>query len=125
MQIIYPPLVEEYFNYQRHKTKENLDKSSVYQDMVVAGLITETGMPTKEALEKGMIKDFYEEEDLSFSDFLNLYPVFSDYDTTVFQKIAGFWENTLEFKTALLADLAAKNFDYDEALQIQMYLADR
>lgn len=125
MQIIYPPLVEEYFNYQRHKTKEALDKSLVYQDMVAAGLITETGMPTKEALAKGMIKDFYEEEYLSFPEFLALYPVFANYDKALFQQIAGFWEITLDFKTELLAALAAKSFDYDETVQIQMYLAER
>ncbi|BCA86284.1 hypothetical protein EsVE80_18070 [Enterococcus saigonensis] len=125
MEIIYPPLVEEYFKYQQGKRNFLLEKSKVYKDMVVTGLITETGMPTEKALESGMIKDFYEEKNLSFADFLVLYPIFTNYDPTLFQQIDGFWEITLDFKNELLQTLADDKLDYDEALQLQMYLEER
>ncbi len=125
LQIIYPPLVEDCFNYQQEKNGILLEKSQIYKDMVAAGLITQTGMPTESALENGMIKDFYEEKDLSFEDFLALYPIFINYDADLFQQIDGFWEITLDFKNELLQALAANVFDYDETLQLQMYLEER
>ena len=125
LQIIYPPLVEDCFNYQQEKNGILLEKSQIYKDMVAAGLITQTGMPTESALENGMIKDFYEEKDLSFEDFLALYPIFINYDADLFQQIDGFWEIPLSMKEQLLQDLSEEVFPYDEKIQLEEYLADR
>lgn len=126
MEIIYPPLVEESINFHlKERSKEISDKAEMYQLMVERGIISETGEPTPEAIEKGWVKDFYEAEDLSLEDFLTLYPIFNKYDLTDFQLIDGFWEIPVELKETLLKELDSDKFDYDETQQITEYLSDR
>lgn len=126
MEIIYPPLVEESINFHlKERSKEISDKAEMYQLMVERGVISETGEPTPEAIEKGWVKDFYEAEDLSLEDFLTLYPIFNKYDLTDFQLIDGFWEVPVELKETLLKELDSDKFDYDETQQITEYLTDR
>lgn len=86
--------------------------------------ITETGLPTEEAIAKGWIKDYYENENLSFDEFLALYPVFETYDPDAFQLIDGFWEIPLRLKNELEAGLASHCYDYDQQTQIKEYLAE-
>ena len=38
--------------------------------MVERGIITETGLPTQQAIENGLVKDYYEDQGLSFDEFL-------------------------------------------------------
>lgn len=125
MEIIYPPLVEQGFSYHLKTLGEKLDKSELYRGMVKQGIITETGSPTQRALDQGLVKDFYEEENLSFAKFIEIYPVFQRFDQELFQLIDGFWEVPVTFKETLQSLLQDDQLDYDEALQIQEYLADR
>lgn len=126
MNIVYPPLVEESLSYHfADKKLEIEDKVAMYQNMLEAGVIDEHGLPTKEALEKGWVKDFYEEENLSFDDFLALYPVFKSYDKRNFHLIDGFWEIDLSFKEALINKVQSENMGYDDILQITEYLSER
>ena len=39
-----------------------------YRSMVER-IITETGLPTQQAIENGLVKDYYEDQGLSFDDF--------------------------------------------------------
>ena len=43
--------------------------------MVERGIITETGLPTQQAIENGLVKDYYEDQGLSFDEFLRIYPI--------------------------------------------------
>ncbi|EGO7791415.1 hypothetical protein FKJ74_003005, partial [Enterococcus faecalis] len=70
MNIIYPPLVEQSFQFYQDYEQERYDKSELYRIMVMKNIINENGTPTEEALKKGLVKDFYEEYDLSFEEFL-------------------------------------------------------
>lgn len=126
MEIVYPPLVEQSVEYHLHSREyESVSKADMYRSMVENGIITENGLPTDYALENGWIKDFYEDENLSFEAFLQLYPVFKAYDPDSFQKMDGFWEILLPLKEELLQGITEDKFDYDEKIQIEEYLADR
>jgi len=126
MNIIYPPLVEESLSYHFSDNKIVLeDKVLMYQSMIEAGVIDEQGFPTKEALEKGWVKDFYEKEQLSFDDFLALYPIFKSYDKRNFYLIDGFWEISHSFKETLIKDIQSEKMGYDDILQITEYLSER
>ena len=126
MNIIYPPLVEESLSYHFSDNKIVLeDKVLMYQSMIEAGVIDEQGFPTQEALEKGWVKDFYEKENLSFDDFLALYPIFKSYDKRNFHLIDGFWEISHSFKETLIKDIQSEKMEYDDILQITEYLSER
>ena len=73
MEILYPPLVEQGLKYYLETTKQALDKSTFYRSMVEKGIITETGLPTQHAIENGLVKDYYEDEGLSFDEFLKIW----------------------------------------------------
>lgn len=126
MEIIYPPLVEQSVKFHLHGSKqETIDKAEMYRSMVERGILTENGLPTDYALENGWVKDFYEEEHVSFETFLEIYPIFKNYDIHLFQMVDGFWEIPVNLKEELLQQLAENKFDYDETIQIKEYLADR
>ncbi|WP_270720930.1 hypothetical protein [Enterococcus faecalis] len=105
MNIIYPPLVEQSFQFYQDYEQERYDKSELYRIMVMKNIINENGTPTEEALKKGLVKDFYEEYDLSFEEFLKLYPVC--------------------LKEELILLLNDKDCDYDVRIQIQQFLEER
>ncbi|OJG88509.1 hypothetical protein RV16_GL000251 [Enterococcus saccharolyticus] len=88
----------------------------MYRSMVEKGIITENGLPTPYTLENGWIKDFYEEENLSFESFLAMYPIFEQYDQELFKLVDGFWEIPVTLKRELLQELDSGNFDYDEKI---------
>jgi hypothetical protein len=97
----------------------------MYSLMVKKGILLETGEPTQEAIEKGWVKDFYEEENLTLEEFLKIYPIFHTFALDSLQLIDGFWEITLELKEELINRLRADDLTYDEKLQIREYLAER
>lgn len=117
MEIIYPPLVEEGLKYYLEKTKQSLDKSTFYRSMVEKGIITETGLPTQHAIENGLVKDYYEDEGLSFDGFLKIYPVFEEYDEEVFQCINGYWEIPVDMKENLISQLESGELTFDAIQQ--------
>lgn len=125
MKIIYPPLVEQGFKYYLETTKQSLDKSSLYRSMVEKGIITENGLPTLQAIETGLIKDYYENEGLSFTEFLKIYPLFEEYDENLFQCIDGYWEIPIDMKEHLVLQLESDELTFEEIQQIETYLEDR
>lgn len=52
MNIIYPPLVEQSFQFYQDYEQERYDKSELYRIMVMKNIINENGTPTEEALKK-------------------------------------------------------------------------
>lgn len=119
MKIIYPPLIEDghvYFNKQ-------VSKAEIYQTLVAKGIIDETGAPTQAALQKGLVKDFYEGEHLTFSEFLMLYPIFNGLSELSFKQIEGFWELPLTAKTQLAH--IYPHLNYDQQQQLDMYFSER
>lgn len=125
MEIIYPPLVEEGLKYYLETTQQSLDKSTFYRSMVERGIITETGLPTQQAIENGLVKDYYEDQGLSFDDFLRIYPIFEEYDEKLFQCIDGYWEIPVDMKENLVSQLESGELTFEDAQQIQAYLEDR
>lgn len=125
MEIIYPPLVEQSFQFYQGSEEHEYSKSELYRSMVENRIIHENGSPTREALENGLIRDFYEEQNLAFEDFLAIYPYFEAYDPSIFQLIDGFWEIPLTLKNELLEKVEAGTISYDEKVQIEEFLEDR
>lgn len=126
MEIIYPPLVEDSLAFHLANQEVSLvDKAEMYSLMVKKGILLEIGEPTQEAIEKGWVKDFYEEENLTLEEFLKIYPIFHTFDLDSLQLIDGFWEIPLELKEELINRLRADDLTYDEKLQIREYLAER
>ncbi|MBO0481049.1 hypothetical protein [Candidatus Enterococcus courvalinii] len=125
MNIIYPPLVEQSFQFYQRKNSGDLSKTALYRSMVANQIITENGHPTAEAIERGFVRDFYEEQDLSFEEFLAIYPIFTAYETELFQKIDGFWEIPVSLKNELMIQLEQGKFSYDEQVQVEAFLSER
>ncbi|WP_251867742.1 hypothetical protein [Enterococcus malodoratus] len=125
MKIIYPPLVEQSFQFYQANDEQEYSKSELYRSMVENHIIYENGAPTPEAIEQGLVRDFYEEPNLSFQDFLTIYPIFQSYDSTLFQRIDGFWEIPLDIKNELLGKLVLDEISYDEKIQIEEFLENR
>lgn len=127
MNIIFPPLVEEGYHFYAAKdnASDSLEKSRLYKAMVKKGIITQTGAPTPYAIENGLVKDYYEAENLDFSEFLDLYPIFKSYDAALFKQIDGFWEIPVSFKEDLMERLSEGDLTYDEKVQLQSYILER
>lgn len=81
--------------------------------MVMKNIINENGILIEEVFKKGLVKDFYEEYDLFFEEFLKLYLFFNNYDFDYFQKIDGFWEVFVCLKEELILLLNDKDCVYD------------
>lgn len=123
MEIIYPPLVEEGLKYYLETTQQSLDKCTFIVRWQ-RGIITETGLPTQQAIENGLVKDYYEDQGLSFDDFKNL-SNFEEYDEELFQCIDGYWEIPVDMKENLVSQLESGELTFEDAQQIQAYLEDR
>lgn len=62
MNIIYPPLVEQAYQWAIDQGL-NVTKDEVYRMQVEQGLITETGEPTQEALNEGLVSSYQQKHD--------------------------------------------------------------
>lgn len=126
MNIIYPPLVEEAIQfYCPNQELTFSEKAGIYRELLAKEIILPNGQPTPKALRNGWVKDYYEEEKLSFTEFLELYPLFAAYDEGLFVQVQGFWEIPMEVRTDLLAKLQDPYCSYEEKIQIEAYLSDR
>ncbi|KRL01732.1 hypothetical protein [Liquorilactobacillus capillatus] len=124
MQIIYPPLVEQGFDFFRQENPA-LTKAEVYKTLVENKILDETGAPTSLALDLGWVKEFTEDQDLDFTDFLEIYPIFEHYDSTHFKKIEGFWEVDRALRHKIKEQLDAGFFDSDEEEQLEAFFNAR
>lgn len=124
MEIIYPPLVEQCYK-AFHKDSEQLTKSDVYISLVENNILTENGLPTQHALDIGWVKEFTEEQDLDFEEFLNVYPVFKQFDEQSFIQIDGFWEISQTLKKELIQKIKQGIFNHDDRIQLESFLGAR
>jgi hypothetical protein len=124
MPIIYPPLVEEAYQYQKQMNPE-ISKAEIYQYMYQKGLIDQTGQPTQEALQAGYIKEYTETLDLDYSEFLAIYPVFVQFPSTHFKRIDHFWQIDQELQAEILIGIRENQFTEDELIDLSAYFDDR
>jgi hypothetical protein len=124
MVIQYPSLVEEAYWYQK-KFDPTVTKAEIFQHLYQKGLIGPTGEPTKEALDLGYVKDYTEALDLTYTDFLALYPVFARFSADHFKKIDHFWEMDRTLQEEILGEVEANQFTEDELIDLSAYFEDR
>lgn len=80
-----------------------LDKYDVYLSLLDQGVIDQDGQLLPHALEKGLVLEADEVANLSFEEFLNLYPFFKRFNSKHFKLIDGYWE---------LDDLVIKQIEF-------------
>lgn len=124
MVIYYPSLVEEAYWYQK-KVDPTVTKAEIFQLLYQKGLIGPTGEPTKEALAAGYVKDYTEALDLTYTDFLTLYPVFVRFSADHFKKIDHFWEMDRTLQERILGEIETDQFTGDELIELSAYFEDR
>ncbi|MBE9908903.1 hypothetical protein [Enterococcus casseliflavus] len=121
MNIIYPPLVEQCYE-KFFKGDDKVSKAEVYQFLIYNQFININGSATKIAIDNQWIQEYVEEPNLSFEEFLVIYPVFKNFDQSLFQLINGFWEISSTQKNVLNKMIDSDWFSYEEKLQIQAFL---
>ncbi|MUN91035.1 hypothetical protein [Enterococcus gallinarum] len=124
MMIQYPSLVEEAYCYQK-KVDPTVTKAEIFQLLYHKGLIGPKGEPTKEALDSGYVKDYTESMDLTYTDFLILYPVFARFSADHFKKIDHFWEMDRTLQERILGEVEMNQFTEDELIDLSAYFEDR
>ncbi|MFC6465125.1 hypothetical protein ACFP65_09135 [Marinilactibacillus sp. GCM10026970] len=124
MNIIYPPLVEQCYKAFKEENKD-LQKADVYTMLIENNILTENGMPTEHAIKTGWVKEFTEELDLTFEEFLKVYPIFAEFDKESFAFIDGFWEITKELREDIVEGLQHNKFEHDERIQLESFLSAR
>lgn len=119
MQIIYPPLVEQAFQFITSQGIETT-KDQLYKKMVEDGLLTETGDPTKKAIDQGIV-DVYQQKHETLKEFKNEYPIFKDYGKSEFTQQNGIWYISQKIIKDVQAILDTNDCDVDTFNQIQTY----
>ena len=123
--IIYPPLVEQAVTeLAAGEPITAAYQAQVYRALVKDQIIDEFGNPTQQALQQGWVTEVVEKSDLTWREFIELYPVFGNFAED-FKKLDGFWEVTLEFKIFLIHELKGAAFTEIEKQQIQDFLGGR
>lgn len=119
LQIIYPPLVEQAFQFI---TSQGIKatKDQLYKQMVEDGILTETGGPTKKAIDQGIVA-VYQQKHETLKEFLRDYPIFKGYTTSEFTQQDGIWYVSQKVIKDIQAILDANDSDIDTFNQIQTY----
>ncbi|AZP03607.1 hypothetical protein [Jeotgalibaca ciconiae] len=124
MKIIYPPLVEEGYRYCLSKGVATT-KEEVFLNLVKQNILQENGQPTKQALDKGFVREFTEDENLTYGEFIALYPAFSEYDPSYFLLIDGFWEMHRTLQKEIIKQMKEKKLTEKEIMEISAYFENR
>ena len=105
MNIVYPPLVEQMYEFM-HKKDKSLTKQDVYKKAIEINMIDQQGNPTQWALDKGYISEASQPaEDETDADINN---VFSRMLVSAFRwknKHDGYAIDSIELKKAILSAL--------------------
>lgn len=125
MQIIYPPLVEQALSLWKQTPRQTMDAAAMYHYLVQAGILEENGLPTEDALKQGYVKDYYEEPNLPFSKFLEIYPYFRKLNPAYFRCIDGYWEIPTTLQAELKRKLDKGSLSLAEREQVENYLEER
>lgn len=124
MEIIYPSLIEEAYHHSK-KFHPEITKEVIYRHFYEAGLIKENGDPTEKALSEGVVKDYTEDWDLTFEEFLAIYPVFRSFDPKHFKKINHFWEMDLALQEKILDQWEQETFTEEEIIDLTAFFEER
>ncbi|MDT2735943.1 hypothetical protein P7H00_02190 [Enterococcus pseudoavium] len=119
MEIIYPPLVEQSYQFITQQGIK-VSKAEVYQMMVQEGMLTQTGEPTKKALEQGIVTE-YKQQHRTLKEFKQAYPIFKGYPVKEFTQQDGIWYVSQDVIADIQAILDANNCDVDIFNQINTY----
>ncbi|MGM0253131.1 hypothetical protein IGJ99_000685 [Enterococcus sp. AZ095b] len=119
MQIIYPPLVEQAFQFI---TSQGIKatKDQLYKQMVEDGILTETGGPTKKAIDQGIVA-VYQQKHETLKEFKKEYPIFKGYGRSEFTQQDGIWYVSQKIIKDVQAILDANDCDIDIFNQIRTY----
>ena len=63
--------------------------------------------------------------DLTYTDFLILYPVFARFSADHFKKIDHFWEMDRTLQERILGEVEMNQFTEDELIDLSAYFEDR
>ena len=118
MEIIYPSLIEEAYHHSK-KFHPEITKEAIYRHFYEAGLIKENGDPTEKALSEGVVKDYTEDWDLTFEEFLMIYPVFRSFDSK------HFWEMDLAVQEKILDQWEQETFTEEEIIDLTAFFEER
>mgnify|MGYP004723125667 CR=1 FL=1 len=122
MNIIYPPLVEQCYD-MFFKYNDEVSKTEVYQFLINNQFINNNGSPTQMAIDNQWIQEYVEDQNLSFDEFLLVYPVFQKFNRNAFKLKNGFWEITPLLKEYLKQFKHSRLFNYQEQIQVQAFLS--
>ena len=123
MKIIYPPLVEQAYNWMKGLGM-NVTKAEVYQVQVKEGFLTETGEPTQKALDEALVKS-YQQKHSRLIDFKQEYPVFVEYPTSEFTQQDGIWYVSQKILDHISEWVEQDILDFDQSQQIVAYMGYR
>lgn len=123
MQIIYPPLVEQAYQFIVNEGI-SATREEVYKMMVDDGMLTQTGNPTKKAIDQGIIAEYKQQHD-TLKEFKKSYPLFKRYPAKEFTQQEGIWYVSQRVIADIQAILDANNCDRDTLMQIETYFRFR
>jgi len=119
MNIIYPPLVEQAYQWAIGQGLK-VTKDEVYRMQVEQGLITETGEPTQEALNEGLVSSYQQKHD-TLKQFKEEYPIFERYGFNEFTKQSGIWYVSQKVLSEIVDKVNANRLGCKEEQQLQAY----
>lgn len=103
----------------------HLSRYDTYVFLMNQGVIASNGRPKKAAIESGALEVFCEDPDISFEEFLMVYPVFKRYSPHLFYLINHFWEIDHRLWKQIHLDRQMNLFSQDEVNQLDRYFVDR
>jgi hypothetical protein len=118
--IIYPPLVEEAYQYYQ-QLDPSIRKQDVFNLLYEGNIINENGYGTDFAIKNGFIREFTEKVNMPFEEFLEIYPVFKHYSPKHFILVDGFWQIDEPLKLQINQDILAKKFNDYESTELEAY----
>lgn len=123
MEIIYPPLVEQAYQFI---TKGGVitTKEEVYKMLVENDVLTETGEPTKTALKQGFVTEFHQSHE-TLNEFKREYPIFKRYPEEEFTQQDGIWYVSQKIIREIQMILEKTNFNREVFKQIESYFGFR
>ncbi|WP_282920558.1 hypothetical protein [Ignavigranum ruoffiae] len=116
----YPELVEEAYNFYQNSDLE-IDKLSLWRNMVELGILDHLGQPTTAAINSGLVREFVEEENLSLAEFKEVYPVFDRYPDQFFIFQDGFWQVHTDLLELIQTDIEEASLSAIDVMELEAY----
>lgn len=116
----YPELVEEAYSFYQNSDLE-IDKLSLWRNMVELGILDHLGQPTTAAINSGLVREFVEEENLSLTEFKEVYPVFDRYPNQFFIFQDGFWQVHTDLLDLIQIDIEEASLSAIDVMELEAY----